>query len=39
MNATSLEVEKAIESVASDAQKGAETVNTLNKMSENIVKI
>jgi len=36
MNATSLEVEKAIESVASKAQEGAETVNTVNKMSEDL---
>ncbi|HHV64849.1 MAG TPA: methyl-accepting chemotaxis protein [Peptococcaceae bacterium] len=38
MNATSLEVERAIESVASRAQAGADTVNTLNKMSEDMKK-
>ena len=34
MNATSIEVEKAIESVAAKAQEGAETVNTVSTMSE-----
>lgn len=34
MNATSLEVEKAIESIASKAQEGSATVNTVSIMSE-----
>jgi len=38
MNATSLEVEKAIESVTSKAQEGADTVSTINKMSEDMKK-
>ncbi|MBM7685687.1 methyl-accepting chemotaxis protein [Defluviitalea raffinosedens] len=36
MNATSLEVEKAIESIASKAQEGAATVSKVNLISEKI---